>query len=211
MKTTPFWLLVVLFIIPTPLLAADDDFSISLPINVVAEEKLPEVAQAAVTASSIDPQKEAMVSQLKQVNETTTTLSQTVDDMNAQISSLKNELAQVQSQNGRFQQQINRIIYAMLGLTVLWVLTVVLALVRGRRQSVPAVIPKKNEPKNNAPQSEYDFMSSSEGIPAKLDLARAYIAMEDYILAKETLVEILNETNEEYHPEAKSLLNKIKE
>ena len=52
-------------------------------------------------------------------------------------------------------------------------------------------------------------MGSSEGIPAKLDLARAYIAMEDFASARETLIEILNEGNEEHRLEAKSLLNKI--
>jgi len=57
--------------------------------------------------------------------------------------------------------------------------------------------------------SEYDFMGSSEAIPAKLDLARAYIAMEDYVAAKRTLKEIAAEGNAQQQQEAKDLLESI--
>ncbi|MBS0350605.1 MAG: hypothetical protein JSR33_05350 [Proteobacteria bacterium] len=219
MKTMTLWVLAALFIFPTSLLAADPNTNsepvlpepeIAVPsLNASAEQKLPEIAQSPVNTEQNDSQKEAMASQIKQMSDTTATLSQTVDNINQQVASLKNQLAGIQSQNNRSQQQIKLIIYSLLALTLLMLVSMGFGLSKRRRQADPPVTPQKNESKVS--QSEYDFMSSSEAIPAKLDLARAYMAMEDFVAARETLVDILNETNEEYHPEARSLLNKIKE
>ena len=58
-------------------------------------------------------------------------------------------------------------------------------------------------------KDEYDFMGSSEGIPAKLDLARAYLAMEDYQSARTVLEQVKAEGNEAQRQEAKELANQI--
>jgi len=53
---------------------------------------------------------------------------------------------------------------------------------------------------------EYDFMATEEAIPAKLDLARAYIQMEETVQAEEVLNDILNCGDEEYTSIARDLL-----
>lgn len=55
-------------------------------------------------------------------------------------------------------------------------------------------------------QGEYDLMNSAEGIPAKLNLARAYIEMGNKSEAQNILQEVLKQGNEEQQKEAKALL-----
>lgn len=59
-------------------------------------------------------------------------------------------------------------------------------------------------------ESEYDFMDSKEGIPAKIDLARAYIDMGDKKSACKVLNEIIVKGNTKQQTEAKKLLIQIK-
>lgn len=58
-------------------------------------------------------------------------------------------------------------------------------------------------------KSEYDFMSTHAAIPAKLDLARSYIAMGDHDQACGVLKTVLAQGNEEHQRIAQSLLTKI--
>lgn len=57
-------------------------------------------------------------------------------------------------------------------------------------------------------QGEYDLMNSAEGIPAKLNLARAYIEMSNKSEAYNVLQEVLQQGNEAQKQEAKGLLEK---
>lgn len=69
-------------------------------------------------------------------------------------------------------------------------------------------MPKRQEPKitYDKNEEEYDFMASQEAIPAKLDLARSYIAMEDFAAAKKILKEITRQGNIMEKQQAKQLL-----
>lgn len=58
---------------------------------------------------------------------------------------------------------------------------------------------------------EYDFMSTEEAIPAKLDLARAYVQMGDATQAREVLEEILASKNPDYVTQAKALMKSLSE
>lgn len=58
-------------------------------------------------------------------------------------------------------------------------------------------------------KSEYDFMSSHEAIPAKLDLARAYIAMNDDEQARMVLTTVIEKGNQEQRSEALSLIQSM--
>lgn len=62
-------------------------------------------------------------------------------------------------------------------------------------------------PSTEASQGEYDLMNSTEGIPAKLNLARAYIEMENKGEAHNILQEVLKQGNEAQQKEAKILLD----
>lgn len=57
---------------------------------------------------------------------------------------------------------------------------------------------------------EYDFMHSQEGIPARLDLARAYIGMDDHESAKEVLLAILQDNpGAAYQEQAQTMLHEL--
>lgn len=55
-------------------------------------------------------------------------------------------------------------------------------------------------------KSEYDYMGSNESMPAKLNLARTYIAMEDYVAARSVLHEVSEKGDEQQQQEASDLL-----
>lgn len=55
-------------------------------------------------------------------------------------------------------------------------------------------------------RDEYDFMGSEEGIPAKLDLARAYIDMEEYESADQVLSEVISgRVSQDYRSQAEMM------
>lgn len=58
-------------------------------------------------------------------------------------------------------------------------------------------------------QDEYDYMGSVESVPAKLDLARTYLAMEDYRAAKAVLQDVMKQGTSEQCAQAKKLLDQI--
>ena len=135
------------------------------------------------------------------------------------IISLSDEIIQLKQQADQFRQQISQLQYTVYGLAALVVLLALLSMARRPKKTAKnktAAASAKQTPDTGKTikieddtAGEYDFMGSSEGIPAKLDLARAYIAMEDFTAARETLAEILGEGSEEHRQEARSLLKKI--
>ena len=60
-------------------------------------------------------------------------------------------------------------------------------------------------------EDEYDFLNSEEGIAAKLDLARAYEAMQDYQQMRLVLNDVIAKGNAEQAEAASVLLKGIKE
>lgn len=58
-------------------------------------------------------------------------------------------------------------------------------------------------------KSEYDFMGTAEAIPAKLDLARSYMVMNDHDQAYVILKTVMEKGNEEQRLEAQLLIQKI--
>ena len=67
---------------------------------------------------------------------------------------------------------------------------------------------KRAEPSESVNQ-EYDFLGSPEGVVAKLDLARAYFAMQDYAQMQTILREILSEGDDKQREAAQLLMDKI--
>ena len=59
-------------------------------------------------------------------------------------------------------------------------------------------------------EDEYDFINSTEGIPAKIDLARAYIDMDNSESALNILEEVISKGNEQQQKIAQALINKIR-
>lgn len=190
---------------PAPVPAAPDTATHTEPLPppsediIVQQPPAPESTPAAPQNPPASTSSAAAVTAVAPPVEDTkpvTALTQQVADLRASLS----QLQPLQSQVDLLKQQITTLQYAVYGLSGLVVLVALLSLVRPR---------KKAKVKHEEP-GEYDFMNTSEAIPAKLDLARAYIAMEDFTAARETLAKILNEGNEDHRREAKSLLNKIR-
>ena len=67
--------------------------------------------------------------------------------------------------------------------------------------------PKLSE--ENDVRDEYNFMATKQAIPAKLDLARAYIDMGDVIAARATLLEVLVNGDETQIAKARGLLGSL--
>ncbi len=83
-------------------------------------------------------------------------------------------------------------------------------------EKVPTPLPQRRPAPRPKPivkqlkeDSEYDFMSSKEAIPAKFNLIEAYISMKQHDLAKKELDWILNIGNVEQRDKAKLLLNQL--
>ena len=72
---------------------------------------------------------------------------------------------------------------------------------------------KKNKTGSKGPsddtKDEYDYMGSPESIPAKLDLARTYIAMEDYRGARQALQEVFKYGDVQFKQQAQTLLDEL--
>lgn len=59
-------------------------------------------------------------------------------------------------------------------------------------------------------KEEYDFMNTQEAIPAKLDLARAYINMDDFLSAQQVLKEVLKKGSDSERQQAQQMLGAIR-
>ncbi len=127
--------------------------------------------------------------------------------MTQEVFIMRELISQIQQQGSMAKKDkavdLHDIIY-LIGYAVLTLIFIgtILLLYRQKQRPAPtsAII---------LPNEEYDFLGSSEGIPAKLDLARAYIAMEDYLAARDTLLEVFAKGNAQQREEAKDLLTKI--
>ena len=59
-------------------------------------------------------------------------------------------------------------------------------------------------------EGEYDYLGSEEGVAAKLDLARAYLAMDDRNAAQSTLQQVLKQGDKAQQQQARDLLKSLK-
>ena len=99
----------------------------------------------------------------------------------------------------RWQQQVGTFpFYAILAIILL--LLVIVILMAFSKKKPAAAIDRKEQDKG-----DYDYLSTKEAIPAKLDLARSYIVMEDFDAAKAVLAEVIMQGDEEQIKLAESL------
>jgi FimV-like protein len=96
----------------------------------------------------------------------------------------------------------------LIGMLILFsTLSIVYMVMRNRRSKAATT----HAVKGSVIEDEYDFLNSEEGIIAKLDLARAYEAMQDYAQMREVLQEVVAQGNEQQANEARVLMAGIKE
>ena len=84
----------------------------------------------------------------------------------------------------------------LLGLSLLVTVT---KMVKSNRQRV-------SNSKLVSQDDEFDFLNSEEGMIAKLDLARAYLAMQDYNQMRDVLNDVITHGNEDQATQARALL-----
>ncbi|GEM_PF-4939061 len=191
---------------------------LSLPVLAFAEDQSEDQStNVSVSQPQSQPQPQQPEPAEQSVESPESSLNaKKIEENTQQLSSLQRKLDQIQQQMDLANHQISIMQYTIYGLGAIILLLAFISLAQRRKSISPSQEIIKNseneaqlDKKLDDTRGEYDFMGSTEGIPAKLDLARAYIAMEDYNAARETLNEILEEGNEEHQQEARSLLNKI--
>lgn len=169
-------------------------------------------------------------SKLTQLGQVLAMLNQEVTQLNQQISHAQKELAsnlspQQQQQaaaanlSSSFTQTLESskttqyVLYAILVLLVIVIMMLIPRRGGYKLQTVTESTGRSaaaaNESDENDTRDEYDFMNSDEAIPAKLDLARAYMAMEDYKSARKVLDQVSKNGSAEQQAEAKTMLSKI--
>lgn len=138
--------------------------------------------------------------------------------LSQQESSLAAQLAMVQTKIDGAVQQVNTAskpqamdsvsaieqsigtipFYIIVGIFILLVVIIILLLLPKKKPAVE--LPKPDV------KSDYDYLSTKEAIPAKLDLARSYIVMEDFEAAKKVLEEVQKEGDDKQKALAADLL-----
>jgi FimV-like protein len=133
-----------------------------------------------------------LAAKLKRLQQALVLLNQEVNVLNVQAQAqLKNQIAKHASP----LPTKHLVSFIILGIVVISGILFLL-INRFKTKKTPADLKEK----------EYDFMGSPEGVAANLDLARAYLAMEDYAAAQKILKSILENGNPEQQEQARELL-----
>lgn len=167
---------------------------------------------------------------LSQVNQVLGVLNQEITELSSKVSDgkpLKSALTPQQQQQISSTSSIlplsflnsiehsKLIEYVLFAIMALLVIVVLMLIPRKRSYQMEAVTQTVGSPttasdsEENDTKDEYDFMGSDEAIPAKLDLARAYIAMEDYEAAHQVLAQVTSKGNREQQAEAQKMLDRM--
>jgi len=94
-------------------------------------------------------------------------------------------------------------------ITVIAILILIALLVKLFMRSHSKDTSKKDQMSTNAEEGEYDFMNTKDAIPAKFDLANAYIQMGNMKEAEHVLTDIMKVGTDEEKKKAQELLQKI--
>lgn len=143
-----------------------------------------------------------MISAIRALNQDVMVLQQQVQTLHQQLQQM--ESAQPVSVSAGPASWFH---YGNINIMPNWIAVGLLVLIAGtlllrntRKQKVAAA---------TSAQPEYDFMNTHEAIPAKLDLARSYLAMGNKEDACDILRFIVHKGNAEQRSEAEQLLQKI--
>lgn len=144
--------------------------------------------------------------QINQLNSANQQLKQQVSDLAGQLAMVQTKLdASNQSQMnnaGGIAAMVAQFglmpFYIIVAIFALLLIIIILLLVA--RKKTPAPVVKEDV------KSDYDYLSTKEAIPAKLDLARSYIVMEDFAAAKEVLQGVLKSGDDAQKKLANELL-----
>ncbi len=173
----------------------------------------------------------ALKGELARMTQALMLLNQEINSLNQQVNKagIKTELptqvslpakatSELQRIESKYGSALKYVLYAFIV-----VLLVFIALFIPRRRQIAklktdvassvsaatAILPTNSNDVDDDTRSEFDYMSTREATPAKLDLARAYIEMEDYAGARQVLGQVLTTGDAEQQQQAQQLLSKI--
>ncbi len=152
--------------------------------------------------------------QTDSVSKSVAGVSQKIDQMSFNLDQLSQQLKLLDHPKSqpRWLEGLNANLLTLISLFLSLITICLLIIVLVRQSKIKKQLSLKLSVQAAEPgpaQGEYDFMGSSEGVAAKLDLVRAYIAMGETTAAKEAISQVLRLGNTEQRQEAKSLLNAI--
>ncbi|OGO91139.1 MAG: hypothetical protein A3F10_01550 [Coxiella sp. RIFCSPHIGHO2_12_FULL_42_15] len=144
---------------------------------------------------------QALQQRIQKLDEALQLLNQTVSQLTQRSASTASALS-----DNNVSHHVTISDYVVWGGAV--VIILILMSLIGSRKSKNKPVTAENQAKEEQ-QGDYDYMGSAESIPAKLNLVRAYLAMENFAEAKKVLDTILTQGNSEQRYEAEALAQKI--
>lgn len=159
----------------------------------------------------------SLSSKIKGLSSAYATLNVQVQQMKLQLDSVHNQSKSTPLQLGVWQgfgHYVSSFPATILLAVIILLLLVILYFILMPKKTFSTVSVASPQEIDNAPddqdtEQEYDFMGSKEGVPAKIDLARAYVAMQDYQQAKQVLDDVLTKGNNEQRQAAQIILDSI--
>ncbi len=173
------------------------------------QESKQELALLEQKSTALQAEVEQLLNVLKAMN-------QQLEQLKVQSSSHQQQLAQLVDSSGwqklsaKLQPYLantnnSLIVLILIVLLLVWVMV---GRIRKRRARYAENVVRHDHDEDDT-KNEYDFMGSSEGVPAQLDLARAYIAMENYEAAETVLKQVIAKGDAEQQQQARDLLSRI--
>jgi FimV-like protein len=171
---------------------------------------------------NVDTQYQQKIDQLQQSQ---TALTKQLQDLQQNVHDLQTQVTTLQQNNNRWQTYIASLkstfapfwtysatspLYDKLLKFAIWLTSVITIILFFSLLTVSNKKPQTPKTSTDSKIDDYDFLGSREGLAAKLDLAQAYINMEQTDLAKKLLEEVLAEGNMEQKELAKKMLTSIK-
>jgi len=205
--------------------AINVDTSLQAQLSQLNQEILLYQQQSDRRIEAIASKNEMFMNTLNNVNQVVLQLGREVEMLRttqAQLASIRNQensvahsSAIVWEQWFTWLKQLGVIGYLNFALVAVLLLTLGFAASKFRRNAIATteqpMTAHENKPiSDDDTRDEYHFMSTHEAIPAMLDLARAYVAMEDFSKAKTALQTVLEKGNDVQRREATLLFSKIK-
>lgn len=175
----------------------------------------------------LNQEQSTLQNKLSQLNQVLGILNQEVNQLSQQITNAQKQLSTnlTPAQQAKLQsfasggvekvlessKAAHYVLYAILILLLIVIMMLIPRRGGYKIQAVAAGSANNSAANEDAEDTkdEYDFMNSNEAIPAKLDLARAYMAMEDYKSARKVLDQVQRDGNDEQKAEAKKMFEKI--
>jgi FimV-like protein len=192
---------------------------ISQPAAPVMTDAKPAANDDAATQSEITELTQNTLSFEQQANQRIQDLTDSNRQLASTVQTLMQSLGQMQQQlsqhsasagvvfAGMTQAQIDAF---LLGAAAIFLLGSGMSLGRHWRRRAKVIVKQTvSIPVTENSEGEYDFMNTTQAIPAKLDLARSYIAMNDLDQAKSILRAVLEQGDGEQKQEAKTLMQRM--